>query len=124
MSEENLTRPLGDNWPEAPKGWTADDTEAFLKEQALPTDFTWPHRDRNPDGSERLMPVLPSYRLHKGYGFWLRTTPYFPGLFEEVHAVLVRWPEDQPLPDAQMLAALLTERRKAGGRQEILPNIP
>lgn len=118
------TDPNLEQWPGMPAGWTPDDTEAFLTRQALPADFLWPHRDKNPDGSERLAPVIPSYRLHKGYGFWLRTTPYFPALFEEIHAVLLRWPDDVELPDAAALGQLLTERRLARGQQESLPIHP
>lgn len=123
MSEQ-LRTPLAAAWPVVPAGWTADDTEGFLTRQALPADFLWPHRDKNPDGSDLLAPVMPSYRLHKGYGFWLRTTPYFPGLFEEVHAVLVHWPDDLPLPDAQQMAETLTVRRKAAGEQQALHLYP
>jgi hypothetical protein len=108
---------LGDAWPQMPTGWTNDDTEAFLSKNALPADFLWPHRERNADGSENLQPVLPSYRLHKGYGFWLRTTPYFQGLFEEIHDVLLRWPDDQPLPEPEALAEILNQRRAARGTQ-------
>lgn len=121
---DDLTQPLAASWPELPNAWTPNDTEAFLTRQALPPDFLWPHRDANPDGSERLVPVLPTYRLHKGYGFWLRTTPYFPGLFEEIHAILLRWPDDQPLPNAQALADTLNERRRAAGEQQSLSITP
>jgi hypothetical protein len=97
--------------------WTPDDTEAWLSEDghALPDDFLWPHRDAKPDGSDNLQPVLPSYRLSKGYGFWLRTTPYFPGLFEEIHQILVHL---EVLPaDGRELAGILDERRRARGTQ-------
>lgn len=94
--------------------WTPDDSEKWLTEtgHALPDDFTWPHRDPKPDGSANLQPVLPSYRLAKGYGFWLRTTPYFPGLFEEIHQILLM---SDPLPDdgaalAEVLRARLLQR--------------
>lgn len=100
--------------------WTIEDTEAFLAEQALPVGFAWPHRDANADGSQNLQPVVPSYRIKHGYGFWLRTTPYFPGLFEEIHRVLASWPADVELPAAERLAEILTERRTAGGKQETL----
>lgn len=104
-----------------PPAWTADHTEAWLKNNPLPADFLWPHRDKNPDGTDRLAPVLPRYQLHKGYGFWLRTTPYFPGLFEEIHAILVRVPADGDLPTAEGLAQILRANAAAKGQQlEIL----
>lgn len=94
-----------------PAAWTPDDTERFLSTQPLPADFLWPHRDPKPDGSENLAAVLPSYRIHKGYGFWLRTTPYFPGLFEAIHAALLACGDE--LPTADDLAAKLTADRAA-----------
>lgn len=100
--------------------WPPDYTERYLTESPLPTDFVWPHRDRNADGTENLQPVLPSYRIHKGYGFWLRTTPYFPGLFEEIHGILSRLPGDAELPTAEELAAQLNEIRAARGTQTSL----
>lgn len=101
--------------------WTSDDTEKWLRLNPLPSDFLWPHRDKNADGSERLAPVLPSYQLHKGYGFWLRTTPYFPGLFEAVHAILVRIPPDASMPSPEELAHVLRVNAAAKGKQlEIL----
>lgn len=98
--------------------WTSDDTERWLTVNPLPQDFTWPHRDRLPDGGENWQPVLPSYRLHKGYGFWLRTTPYFPGLFEEIHAVLLGGGNELPEPD--QLAETLRARHAAAGIQQKL----
>ena len=99
--------------------WTADDTEAFLTRFALPTDFRWDRTERR--GTERVIvpdqPVLPEYRISKGYGFWLRTTPYFPGLFEEIHDVMLRAPEDQELT-SDWLATQLTERRRLRGAQQ------
>lgn len=100
--------------------WTADDTERWLSLSPLPADFTWPHRDANADGTERLQLVLPTYRLHKGYGFWLRTTPYFPGLFEEIHAILLRGGDE--LPTSDQLAEELRTRRAALGVQQKLFN--
>lgn len=104
--------------------WTHDHTEAWLKLNALPPDFAWPHRDKNPDGSERLAPVVPSYQLHKGYGFWLRTTPYFPGLFEAIHAILVRVPEDGAMPTPEELAHVLRVNAAAKAEQLDLPQPP
>ena len=90
--------------------WTVDDTEKWLSLNPLPQDFTWPHRDKAADGTDNLQPVLPSYRLHKGYGFWLRTTPYFPGLFEAIHSELMAV---DILPDPADLSQTLKKRRNA-----------
>jgi hypothetical protein len=114
-----LQTPLGDTWPQMPAGWTLDDTEAFLKRYALPTDFRW-DRTVKRDGHKVIVPdqpVLPDYQLSKGYGFWLRTTPYFPGLFEEVHDILLRWPDDEAMPDPDQLAERLRTRKAARGKQ-------
>ena len=100
-------------------GWTPDDTERWLKEFPLPVDFRWERVEKNSDGSRRVTPgaaVLPDYRISKGYGFWLRTTPYFPGLFEEIHDILQRVPEDQPI-SPEWLAAQLHERKRMRGQQ-------
>ncbi len=102
-----------------PTVWTADDTEKWLAQNALPEDFLWPHRDPLPDGNDNLQPVLPNYRLSKGYGFWLRTTPYFPGLFEEAHAVLLGMGAQLP-EDGADLAQRLTARLKLRGKQTTL----
>lgn len=110
---------LGEVWPQPAAIWTLDDTERYLREYPLPSDFRWPHRDRDADGSEVLAPVLPQYRLHKGYGFWLRTTPYFPGLFEEIHQVLLTIGDELPTPER--LAEILIQRRAARGTQSSLP---
>jgi hypothetical protein len=115
-----LQTPLGDTWPQMPAGWTTDDTEAFLTKVPLPTDFRWDRTEKH-GSDKRILPdqsVLPDYRIKKGYGFWLRTTPYFPGLFEEIHDILLRWPDDEAMPSADQLAEVLRERRKAQGEQQ------
>jgi hypothetical protein len=84
--------------------WSQEDTEGWLKKYPLPPDFTWP------DNLKKERAVLPSNRLHKGYGFWLRTTPYFPGLFEEIHRILSLAPSDF-LATPTWLAAELNNRR-------------
>lgn len=97
--------------PGLPSAWTPDDTMVLLTGMPLPATFTWTHRD----GGEH--PVMPSHsKLKGGYGKWLRETPYFPGLFEEIHAILARLPDDETIT-ADRLAALLIERRKARGTQ-------
>lgn len=103
--------------PTLPHVWNSDATERWLKVNPLPVDFMWPHRDKGPDGKPKMAQVLPSYNLHKGYGFWLRTTPYFPGLFEEIHAILVRIPSDGDLPTPEQLADILRTNAAAKGEQ-------
>ena len=115
---DDLKTSLSDAWPQPAAVWTSDDTERYLREYPLPADFRWPHRDKADDGSEVLAPVLPAYRIHKGYGFWLRTTPYFPGLFEEIHEILLTIGDE--LPTSERLADLLTQRRIARGKQTTL----
>jgi hypothetical protein len=92
--------------------WTQEHTQEYLKANPLPVDFEWQHRD----GGEK--PVVPSHSYLKGgYGKWLRETPYFPGLFELVHDVLVR---AELLGDAEWLAGELTAIKAMRGRQESL----
>jgi hypothetical protein len=119
---EPLQTPLGAAWPGAAP-WSLDDTEAWLTRFALPTDFRWDRtqKKRGPDGDTvktiiAHQPVMPDYAIHKGYGFWLRTTPYFPGLFEEIHAIMARAPDDQELTP-EWVAAQLLERKRAAGEQ-------
>jgi len=109
MSDDQETMP----WV-PPVVWTADDTATYLKEFPLPSDFVWSHRD----GQRR--PVVPTHSyLRGGYGKWLRETPYFPGLFELVHEILVRSGEDLPTPEE--LAGKLNEiERLRGEQQELL----
>jgi len=98
-----------------PEAWSPENTQAYLSESPLPASFTWRHRE----GYEA--PVVPSYRLTGGYGKWLRETPYFPGLFEEIHGVLARLPDEKPLPFPDELAKILREARRARGEQQQLP---
>ena len=60
----------------------------YLNSVPLPPAFTWPHRD----GGEHA--VRPVHAVVIGYGKWLRETPYFPGLFELIHDLLVAAPQD------------------------------
>lgn len=89
------------------KNWTQEETEAWLTRNPLPPDFEWEGRR-----------VLPQYRLHKGYGFWLRTTPYHRGLFGEVHDLLLwRVMRDEPMPDVAELDEALRGRAAAARAQ-------
>lgn len=57
--------------------WDQEDTCHWLDDNPLPQDFAWSGRA-----------VAPTKRIHHGYGFWLKTTPYHQGLFEEIHRFL------------------------------------
>lgn len=88
-----------------PPPWTKDDTQAFLTAFPLPTTFSWPGRDG------KLHAVCPKYQIH-GYGKWLRETPYYPGLFEAVHEVLVGLGDALPTGDGELVAALEPRRAR------------
>lgn len=93
--------------------WTPEKTEQWLTDYPLPVDFKWP------DNAGERRAVLPSNRIHKGYGFWLRTTPYFPGLFELIHRILALAPGDQLLTP-EWLAAELNKRRTSAVQTDLL----
>lgn len=101
-----------------PDPWTPEDTQRYLTEHPLPPAFRWQHRD----GGEAV--VAPTYRLTGGYGKWLRETPYFQGLFEEIHAILARLGNADQLPTPDALATQLTAARRARGQQQTLPINP
>lgn len=94
----------------SPAAWTHADTRAWLTRYPLPADFTWPDRDAV------VRAVLPSNRLSGGYGKWLHETPYFPGLFELVHTILARAPDDQQL-SPEWLARELAVTREINTKQ-------
>ncbi len=75
--------------------WTKDDTVDYLNANPLPADFTW-----------RGKTVVPYYRIHGGFGKWLRETPNHRGLFQVIHELLARI---DPLPSAEALALRLYE---------------
>jgi hypothetical protein len=81
--------------------WSPDDTKDYLDDNPLPVGFTWKHKDGG------LRPVQPSYSV-PSYGKWLRETPNFQGLFEEIHRIIVH--AGVKLPDAQQVAAELLKR--------------
>ena len=81
--------------------WTADDTKEYLDSNPLPVGFTWKHKD----GEHRL--VQPSYKI-ESYGKWLRESPNFQGLFEEIHRLIVA--QGSRLPDIDTVAAELVRR--------------
>ncbi len=96
--------------------WTRDATMVYLNANPLPATLRWHHRD-DPPGVDR--PVMPSHSNVRGYGKWLRETPYFQGLFELAHAIL----EDAAdLGDADWLAREIQARAKA--RAGLLGQLP
>jgi hypothetical protein len=98
--------------------WTQAKTERYLANHPLPLDFHW----RHDDGTQQ--PVQPRGGIKNGYGFWLRYTPYFPGLFEEIHAIIALTPATDPdgkpfQMTPQWLAAKLDERRPQGTQTDL-----
>jgi hypothetical protein len=87
-----------------PPPWTKENTVDFLNRYPLPTSFAWPGKDGKP------LNVCPSYQIKHGYGKWLHDTPYYPGLFEAIHEVLISFGENLP-SEAELIAGL--EPRKA-----------
>jgi hypothetical protein len=88
--------------------WSKDHTQDYLTANPLPPGFLWPHRDHRHEDNGGLRPVQPSHSQVTAYGKWLRETPYFPGLFERIHAILTAAPD---LGDAEWLAASLLPLR-------------
>lgn len=78
------------------------DTRSYLDANPLPLDFLWP------DDTGHARPVRPRHATVTSYGKWLEETPYFPGLFEEIHGILLH---ARDLGDATWLAAELLRRR-------------
>lgn len=92
-----------------PAPWSADDTEEFLNIEPLPAGFKWrltKTSARAPRGE--LVDVVPAHR-DLAYGKWLRETPYFQGLFELVHQVVVE--AGEKLPSGEEIATRLTALR-------------
>ena len=81
--------------------WTPEDTKEYLDANPLPIGFTWKHKDGG------LRAVHPSYSV-ASYGKWLRETPNFQGLFEEIHRVIVQ--AGAKLPSIEQVAAELVRR--------------
>jgi hypothetical protein len=88
-------------------------TEGWLNDYPLPCEFVWLDRY----GKARR--VLPTYRIKGGYGKWLRETPYFPGLFEEIHHIIALTPSDTVMTP-EWLATQLDARRPRGEQQNLL----
>lgn len=75
----------------------------YLSSNPLPKDFAWRHKNG------QLVPVHPSYAV-EAYGKWLHDTPYFQGLFELVHDLILA--AGSALPDIATIAGQLTRIRK------------
>ena len=89
--------------PGMERPWGKDDTERYLRDNPLPADFVWRGRS-----------VCPQYHIRKGYGFWLRTTPYHPGLFEALHGFIARC---DVYPTPERMAEAMTEIEAAEKEQ-------
>ena len=96
-----------DNNP--PPRWDEEMTEHTLNKMPLPVWFRW----RHDDGTQR--PVQPRGGLKNGYGFWLRYTPYFPGLFEAAHRVLKAAPWETSI-SARWLAGAISGATRENSR--------
>ena len=66
--------------PGLPPPWSHVATRRWLAANSLPADF------QREDRYGKKRPVQPSHA--QDYGKWLAETPYFPGLFEEIHEIL------------------------------------
>lgn len=110
MSSKPAQDPL---FPFVVPPWSDIQTEGWLTQYPLPVEFMWPDR------YGKLRRVLPTYRITGGYGKWLHETPYFPGLFEEIHQIIARTPSDV-LMTPEWLAAKLDEQRPQGEQQNLL----
>jgi hypothetical protein len=90
--------------------WTKEDTERWLDDFPLPSDFVWP-----PAPAADARTVTPSHRILKGgYGKWLRETPYHRGLFAQVHEILAAVPIGATMPSPVELTRRLMERGPEG----------
>jgi hypothetical protein len=90
--------------------WTKEDTERWLDDFPLPSDFVWP-----PAPSPEARTVMPAHRILKGgYGKWLRETPYHRGLFAQVHEILAAVPIGATMPSPVEVTRRLMERGPEG----------
>lgn len=103
-----------------PADWTDDDVMRWLDDFPLPADFTWTRVDRTKDTREKIYtantPVRPAH-LGVAYGKWLRETPYFPGLFEQIRDIIQAVPAGVAMPTPDELAERL--RSGAGPQQQV-----
>jgi hypothetical protein len=93
-----------------PADWTDDDVMRWLDDFPLPADFTWTRTDRVKDSKEKILTPNTAVRpAHLGvaYGKWLRETPYFPGLFEQIRDIIREIPPGATLPTPEELATRL-----------------
>jgi hypothetical protein len=93
-----------------PSPWSQNDTEEFLNIEPLPAGFKWRLTKSTSRGDRgALVDVQPAHR-DLSYGKWLRETPYFQGLFELVHQVVID--AGAELPSADEIAARLNTIRQ------------
>lgn len=90
---------------DAQKPWTDAATVSWLNMHPLPASFRW-------SVNGQLVPVRPVHMLMTGFGTWLRETPYFPGLYEACHGVLMAC-DGRDIEDGAGLAS-----RLRNGQQE------
>jgi hypothetical protein len=86
-----------------PAQWTKADTMEYLSTNPLPQDFAWRHKNG------QLTAVQPSYAV-SDYGKWLHDTPYFQGLFELIHDLILA--AGSTLPDIGAIVAQLNQIRR------------
>lgn len=89
--------------------WSKSDTQKWLNEQAVPLfadELVW--RDQHGDARR----VAPSHQFLKGgYGYWLATGPQFPGLFEQIHRLVLNWQGGAKVPTGPEILAELNRLR-------------
>lgn len=106
----NRARPYsaanGENVDEQSSSWTVTDTEIHLSADPLPSDFTW----RDYTGEMRA--VCPVHALTCGFGAWLRATPYFPGLFDAIHQLLIRASDEVQISSGWIVSELRKSHRE------------
>lgn len=100
-----------DDHAQIPAQWSKADTMEYLSTNPLPTDFAWRHKDG------RLVAVQPRYAV-ADYGKWLHDTPYFQGLFELVHDLIIA--AGSKLPDITTIAVQLNQIRVQRESQKTL----
>lgn len=99
--------------------WTKADTMEYLARNPLPTDFRWRRGNFKDEAFDTLplVAVQPTYAV-ADYGKWLHDTPYFQGLFELVHELIIA--AGAKLPDiADLTRQLEAIRREREGQQKL-----
>lgn len=99
---------MSDLDPQLSEAWSRDDTERWLTDWPLPSDFIF-----------RGAVAWPRYRAKFGYGQWLRTAgPYHAalrGLFLLIHEILAQIPVGHAMPTTDQLVARIREAESTQG---------